>query len=90
MWNFNEVVTLTYRHDYVFHVAFDDGQAGDVDFRRYLDQGPVFAPLRDPAFFKSATIANGTIAWPNEADIAPETLYDLVATAKGAGSMAVS
>ena len=81
MWNFNEVKALAYGRAHVFHVVFDDGLEGDVDFAEYLDKGPVFAPLRDLAFFRSARVANGTISWPNGADIAPETLYARVEAA---------
>lgn len=76
MWDFNDVVAIRYLKDYVFHVRFDNGLEGDVNFAEYLDGGPVFASLKDLAFFQKATIAGGTIAWPNGADIAPETLYE--------------
>ncbi|MBU4272282.1 MAG: DUF2442 domain-containing protein [Planctomycetes bacterium] len=78
MWDFNDVVMVRYQKDYVFRIRFDDGLEGDVDFAEYLDVGPVFAPLKDLAFFQQACIEGGTIAWPNGADIAPETLYEKV------------
>jgi len=76
MWDFNEVTAIEYRQDHVFHVAFDDGLEADIDFSEYVGKGPVFEPLRDTSYFRQAHIAGGTIAWPNGADIAPETLYE--------------
>ncbi len=78
MWNLNEVVEIKYKKDYVFHIVFDDGMKGDVDFSSWLTKGPVFEPLQDVQLFKKALIEGGTIAWPNGADIAPETLYELL------------
>ncbi len=38
-------------------------------------QGPVFEPARtDRNVFESAFIDGGTVAWPGDADLAPETL----------------
>jgi len=82
MWNLNEVTALEYRDGYVYHVVFDDGMEADVDLSEYVGKGPVFAPLRDLAYFRTARIEGGTISWPNGADIAPETLYEEVVNAQ--------
>jgi len=64
---------------YTVHLRFEDGVAGDVDLAYLCDYGGVFEPLRDPAYFTRLRVdtEGETIVWPNEADIAPETLYRL-------------
>jgi hypothetical protein len=39
-------------------------------------QYPVFQRLKNTAFFSLARVDYGTVTWPGEIDIAPETLYD--------------
>ena len=60
------------------HVTFNDGTSKNVDLSTLLF-GPVFEPLRDPAYFATVTVDPEcrTIVWPNGADFAPEALYDL-------------
>jgi hypothetical protein len=39
-------------------------------------RGPIFEPIRnDPALFRAMQVEEGTIAWPNGADIDPDVLY---------------
>lgn len=65
---------------YRLYLVFADGIEGEVDLEHELNFTGVFAPLKDPVFFAQVRINDigETIEWPNEADIAPETLYDLV------------
>lgn len=59
-------------------LTFKDGRRKRVNLRPLLE-GPVFEPLLDPDYFALVKLDRvaGTVAWPNGADIAPETLYDL-------------
>ncbi|MBP1466263.1 DUF2442 domain-containing protein [Candidatus Chloroploca sp. M-50] len=61
-----------------FHVrlTFTDHTTREVDLWPYIHRGPIFAPVRDDvAFFRQMEIRDGTIAWPNGADIDPNVLY---------------
>jgi len=68
------VTAAEYCGAYRIHVTFDDSTEKTIDFWGWL-KGPVFEPLKDPAFFQRFFIDGWTIAWPNGADIAPETLH---------------
>jgi hypothetical protein len=65
-------------------VEFSDGTRGFVSLEESLF-GPVFEPLRDPAFFEKVSIDEfGAICWPNGADLAPDALYDQIKVANQA------
>jgi hypothetical protein len=69
------VVKAEYRGGHRIHLVFSDGVESTVDFTPWLD-GPVLEPLRDESFFSKFFLEGGTVAWPNGADIAPETLHE--------------
>ena len=72
------VTKAKYLKDYLIEVKFNDGTKKVIDFEPWLT-GPIFRPLKSKACFKKFFIDGPTIAWPNGADIAPETLYDAMA-----------
>ena len=70
-----EVRDITILDGFTVRLSFTDDTIRTIDLDRYLN-GPIFDPLRsDPRLFRSATVQDGTIAWPNGADIDPEVLY---------------
>jgi hypothetical protein len=68
------VIRAQYRDRFRIHLTFNDATEKTVDFRRWL-HGPIFEPLKDVEYFRRFFLDGGTVAWPNGADIAPETLY---------------
>lgn len=73
------VTQARYLDGHRIELVFNDGTCAAVDFASpefgWLE-GPVFEPLKDPAYFRRFSLDGGTVSWPNGADIAPETLYD--------------
>ena len=68
------VIRAEYREDFRIHLVFNDGVEETIDFSDWLE-GPIFDPLKDPAYFRRFFIEGGTVTWPNGADVAPETLH---------------
>ncbi len=64
-------------------LTFKDGTRKRVNLLPVLE-GPVFEPLRDPKYFARVELdpLAGTVVWPNGADVAPETLYELASNTK--------
>ena len=59
--------------DYRIYVELENGQKGQFDLKPYLDRG-FFRELKNVHYFNQVGILFGAVTWPNEQDIAPETL----------------
>ncbi len=71
-----KILKVIPQDDFTLIIDFDTGERKQFDVKPYLSKG-VFQQLQDIAKFKQAYVAYGTVVWPGELDIAPETLYDL-------------
>ena len=69
------VIQVVPRDDFSLELWFNTGDHRLFDARPYLDRG-VFIRLKDIKLFKQAYVALDTVCWPNNLDIAPETLFD--------------
>ncbi len=69
-----KLIEIRYLTDYRVWLRFADGVQGEVDLAHEL-WGEVFEPLKDTDYFQRFFLEGGTVAWPNGADVAPETLY---------------
>jgi len=60
--------------EYTLKLTFKNNEQAIYDCSDLLDFG-VFKELKDINYFKQAHIEYGTVVWPNEQDICPDTLY---------------
>lgn len=69
------VSAVVARDDYTLEITFTNGEVGVFDCADLLDFG-VFTKFRDLSYFKQARVEGGTVVWPHEQDICPDTLYE--------------
>jgi len=69
-WDAERVIPLS---DFRIYVEVRNGRKGIFDLKPYLDRG-LFRELRDRVYFEQVGIVAGAVCWPNEQDIAPDTL----------------
>lgn len=68
------VKSVSATNSYRLKIDFNNGEYGVYDCTHLLDFG-VFKELKDINYFKQARACDGTVAWPHEQDICPDTLY---------------
>ena len=60
--------------DYKLMLVFTNNEHGIYNCSGLLGFG-VFKEFQDKHYFKQAKVAHGTVVWPHEQDICPDTLY---------------
>lgn len=68
------VEKVTPTKDYKLELVFTNGERGVYDCSHLLDFG-VFKELQYINYFMQVKAWHGTVAWPHEQDICPDTLY---------------
>jgi nucleoside-specific outer membrane channel protein Tsx len=63
------------KSDYKIYVELENGKKGIFDMTPYLDHG-IFESLKDISYFNRVGVLFGAVTWPDEQDIAPETLIE--------------
>jgi hypothetical protein len=69
------VIAVVAKNDYKLEITFSNGETGIFDCAPLLDFG-VFTELRNLSYFQQARVEGGTVVWPHEQDICPDSLYE--------------
>lgn len=67
-----KVVTPT--DNFKLKLLFSNGEQGLYDCSELLNFG-VFKELQNRNYFNQVRVLDGTVVWPHEQDICPDTLY---------------
>ena len=69
-----DVISVKTRDDYTLELVFENGEKRLFDMKPFFDKKLFVKLLNSPLFFK-ASVQYGTVVWPGNIDIAPETLW---------------
>ena len=70
-----DVTEVRVQPGFALLLEFQNGERRRFDMRAYIDQKP-WVRLKVGNLFQGAFVENGTVAWPGNIDIDPETLYE--------------
>lgn len=70
-----DVINVEAKSDGTLLLVFENQERRLFDMKPYLSRPP-FVKLREPVLFMKASVALGTVVWPGDIDIAPETLWE--------------
>lgn len=70
-----DVVNVEPRKDATLFLLFENGDSRVFDMKPLLDKKP-FSRLKNNHLFFNAKVEGGTVVWPGNIDISPETLFD--------------
>jgi len=70
-----DVITVWPRPDFQLDLEFQNGERRRFDVRQLLAIKP-WTRIASPSIFNLVRLGYGTVVWPGDVDIAPETLYD--------------
>jgi hypothetical protein len=68
------VISVNPLDDYRIELVFANQERKLFDVKPYLTVG-IFQELKDLALFNGIRAFNGSILWPNDLDLDPDTLY---------------
>jgi len=63
------------RPDYMLLLTFNNNESRIFDVKPYLSTG-IFTELRDATIFNLVKTFNGSVLWPGDLDLCPDTLYE--------------
>ncbi|MHB1360130.1 MAG: DUF2442 domain-containing protein [Rhodocyclaceae bacterium] len=69
-----DVISVTPHADFVLDLEYANGERRHFDMKPLLMMRP-WNRIASPAIFNRVRVGYGTVVWPGEIDIAPETLY---------------
>lgn len=70
-----DVVKVNPQSDFSLDLVFENGEQRRFDMKPLLNIKP-WNRIAQPDLFMCARAEYGTVVWPGDIDVAPETLYD--------------